>query len=147
MFAPANPMNPPSRTIGNPSERTGNPVSGLIDSSVTASDPRRLRGLVVRQGPDVHRCLDVVLADHVRPRVEEDAVATTVLAGGQVVDVARVPVCGPRDLRVGASATLVDPGDDAMIAVLEAHVDGVDLLGGGERSIQQLPALLRSEDG
>jgi hypothetical protein len=34
-----------------------------------------------------------------------------------------------------------------MIAVLEAHVDSIDLLGGGQRAIQRLPALLRPIEG
>jgi hypothetical protein len=72
---------------------------------------------------------------------------SAVLAGREVVDVAGVPVRCRGNLWIRASAISVNPGDDTMITIFETDIDRIDLLGGGQGSIQQLAALLRSEEG
>jgi hypothetical protein len=50
---------------------------------------------------------------------------------GDRIDVAGVPVRRRRNTGVATSAVLVDAGDDPMIAILEADIDGVDMRGRG----------------
>ena len=48
--------------------------------------------------------------------------------------------------RIGASAIVVDPGHDAVVTVLEAHIGGIDLRGCGQRSIKKLAARLGAKE-
>src|SRR5580658_1366227 len=80
-----------------------------------------------------------------RPDVEELTMASPLQTKADRVDVAGVPVGGCRDCGIRASAVLVDAGDDAMVAVLEADIDGVDMRSRCQRAIQQIVALLRAE--
>ena len=67
-------------------------------------------------------------------------------AGGKTVDVAGMPVGRRRDQGIGAPAVVVDPGHDAVVAVFEAHIGGIDLRGCGQRPIKKLPARLGAEE-
>src|SRR6266700_4880997 len=64
---------------------------------------------------------------------------------GDRIGVAGVPVRRPRNTRVATPAVLVDPGDDPMIPILEADIDGVDMRGRGQRAVQEIIALLGAE--
>jgi hypothetical protein len=65
------------------------------------------------QGSYIHRGRGLILTDNVGPGVEESPVPSAILAGREVVDVAGMPVCGRRDLRIRASAVVIDPRNDA----------------------------------
>src|SRR3984893_1141445 len=80
-------------------------------------------------GPDVKKC---AVPD---PRERE----------GDRIDIAGVPVCRPRNTKVATPAVLVDPGDDPMISVLEADIDGVDMRSRSQRAVQEIIALLDAE--
>ena len=103
---------------------------------------------ISRQLPDIERRRRAVLGDVVRPHVEEGAMTAPIFrADGEIVDVARVPVGVLRNLRIGALAIVVDPGDDAMVAVLEADIGGVDLVRRCQNPIERVAAVLGSEVG
>ncbi len=80
-----------------------------------------------------------------RPDVEKFAMPDPRERKGDRIDVAGVPVRGRRNTRVATSAVLVNAGDDPMIAILEADIDGVDMRGRGQRAVQQIIALLGAE--
>jgi hypothetical protein len=79
------------------------------------------------------------------PDIEEGAVAHPPQLPGKAVDIAGMPVRGLRYLRIGAPAVVVDPGDDAMVAVFKADIGRIDLPRRGQRLIEQFPALLLLE--
>src|ERR1700733_7276396 len=64
---------------------------------------------------------------------------------GDRIDVAGMPVGRPGNARVATPAVLVDPGDDPMIAILEADIDGVDMRSRDQRAVQEIIALLSAE--
>ena len=86
------------------------------------------------------------MSDHVGPNIEKCAVSRALLAGRKVVDVTGMPVrsCGYQG--IGAPAIVINPRDDTMVAVLEAHVSGIDLPSGGQRLEKKVPALLCSKE-
>jgi hypothetical protein len=77
-----------------------------------------------------------------RPYVEEFAMADSREREGDCIDVAGVPVRGSWDTGVAAPAVLIDAGDDAMIPILEAGIDGVNMCSRGQGPVQQIIALL-----
>ena len=81
-------------------------------------------------------------ADQMRPDVEEFAMTNPRERRGDRIDVAGVPVRRGRNSRVTTPAVLVDPGDDTMIAILEADIDGVDMRSRSQGAVQQIVALL-----
>src|SRR5262249_8837074 len=74
------------------------------------------------------------------------AVSAAGLSSRKVVDVTGVPIGARRDAGIGAPALVVHPSNHPMVAVLEAHVDGVDLVSRDQGAIQELPARLRLEE-
>ena len=56
------------------------------------------------------------------------------LPGREGVDVAGVPLRSRRDTRIEAAPIGVDVGDNPMEAVLEADVEGVNLIGRDQRA-------------
>jgi hypothetical protein len=72
--------------------------------------------------------------------------ALPVRARRKIIDEARMPIGGRRDLRVGTPAIIVDARHDPMISVLKADVDTVDLGSGGECLIKNIAALLGTEE-
>ena len=81
-----------------------------------------------------------------RPGVEERSVPRAGGAGGKIVNIARMPFRGRGDLGIRAPAILVDARHHPMIAILEAHVDRIDLVSGNQRSIEQVRALFTPEE-
>ena len=120
----------------------GNPVSGLIEGAVTASVLVDLGLLVAGQLSDVEVGWDIVLAYQMRPYVEEFAMTDSRERRGERIDVAGVPVRGSRNTGVASPAVFVNAGDDAMIAILEAGIDGVNMRSRGQGAIQQVVALI-----
>src|SRR5215470_17717318 len=104
-----------------------------------------LRSLVPPQSPDIHDLLDIVTADHMRPCIEERAIADPSRGARKAVDVAGMPVRRRWNLRVGPPAVVVDAGHDAVIAVLEADIGRIDLPRRGERLVEQISALFLFE--
>src|ERR1700730_475734 len=80
-----------------------------------------------------------------RPDVKKFAMPDPREPKGDRIDVAGVPVRRPRNTRVATPALLVDPGDDPMISVLEADIDGVDMRSRSQRAVQEIIALLGTE--
>jgi hypothetical protein len=72
--------------------------------------------------------------------------ALPVRARRKIIDEARMPIGGRRDLRVGTPAIIVDARHDPMISILKADVDTVDLGSGGECLIKNIAALLGTEE-
>ena len=62
------------------------------------------------------------------------------------IDPARMPVGARRDSRVAAPAVGVDARHYAVIAVLEADIERVDLVGRGQRLVEDVAALLAAEE-
>src|SRR5580700_11440961 len=80
-----------------------------------------------------------------RPDVKKFAMPDPRERKGDCIDVAGMPVRRPRNTRVATPAVLVDPGDDPMIAILEADIDGVDMRSRSQRAVQEIIALLGAE--
>src|SRR4051794_14373319 len=79
------------------------------------------------------------------PCIKEGSVPRTVRANRKVVDIARMPVCCRWDLEIRAAPILIHTRHHAMITVFETYVDRVDLLGRGERAVEQFGACLVAE--
>ena len=101
------------------------------------------------QGSDVGRERAVVFEDDIRPGVEKAAVAPSFRSrhgiGGVGVDIAGVPIGVGRYPEVAAAAVGVDARHHAVVAVLETGVDGIDMVGGGERTVEKIAAFLGAE--
>src|ERR1700689_3983934 len=80
-----------------------------------------------------------------RPDVKKLAMPDPREPKGDRIDVAGVPVRRAGNTRVATPAVLVDPGDDPMIAILEADIDGVDMRSRSQRAVQKIIALLVAE--
>ena len=98
------------------------------------------------QSSDIQCRRSTVSANDAWPNVEKSSMPAAIFAGGKIVDVAGMPVCGRGDQRIGASTVVIDPGHDAVVTVFEAHISGIDLRGRCQRSIEEIPALLSAKE-
>ncbi len=104
------------------------------------------RPLIVRQCLHVEFCVLRIVANRLRPLLEERAVPHTVHAGCNAVDVARMPVGARGNARVGAPPVLVHAGHHTVVPIVEAGVDRVDLGGRNQRLIEGISTLLRTKE-
>jgi len=72
--------------------------------------------------------------------------APAVFAGGEIVDVTRMPIGVGRNLRIGAATVGVDPRHHAMIAILETDIGGIDLVGRCNGAIKHVAAVLGAKE-
>jgi hypothetical protein len=106
-----------------------------------------LRFAVLLHCPDVEGLFDIVLRDRSRPSLIEASMAHAGNRGRCVVgvDPAHVPVGRGRNARIAAPAVVVDPRHHAVIAVLEAGVDGVNVVGRQKGMVEHVTAGVLTE--
>ncbi len=73
--------------------------------------------------------------------------APAVFAGGEIVDVTRMPIGIGRNLRIGPATVGIDPRHHAMIAILETDIGGIDLVGRFYRLIKDVATVLGAKEG
>src|SRR5262245_13946587 len=123
-------------------------VAGIrVDFGVChGQNPRCLCGRIARDSAIIDRGRNRIFADDMAPRVEERSMTAAIRSRPVVVDEVHMPIGIQRNIRIGASAIVVDPRDRPMIPVFEANEGSVDLLGRRQYSEKNLATSIGPEE-